>query len=226
MDGPKQDVPKCSICQQHRHDTKSLVKLKVGAAEILDAPRIEKNKYRYAVAYSFDQGTVIGEWGEEEKDAVEHNSTKVGAQARYNAYWSVRHCQCGATRHQLLAATHIRKHTELHVQKYQIAGKGQRLMITFDGGGRAGKGDEGPAFGSGCAVFLHDKGIPILLRQFPVICRAHSAQEAEAAGSVTALRELANAVELARGLGHSPCPPHIIAGDSANTIAYFMGKQN
>ena len=97
-------------------------------------------------------------------------------------------------------------------------------MITFDGGGQAGKGDDGPAFGAGCAVFLHDNGIPILLRQFPVICRADSAQEAEAAGSVAALRELSNAVELARGLGHNPYPPHIIAGDSANTIAYFMGE--
>ena len=71
MDGPKQDVPKCSICQRHRYDTKSLVKLKVGAAEVLDAPRIERNKYRYAVAYSFDQGTVIGEWGDEDKDAID-----------------------------------------------------------------------------------------------------------------------------------------------------------
>ena len=85
MDGPKQDAPKCGICQQHRHDTRSLVKLKVGAAEVLDAPRIERNKYRYAVAYNFDHGTVIGEWGEDDKDAVEYNTTKVGSQARYNA---------------------------------------------------------------------------------------------------------------------------------------------
>ena len=54
-------------------------------------------------------------------------------------------------------------------------------------------GDE--VYGAGCAVFLYKAGTPQLIDQFPVICKATTAQQAEAAGSIAAYAYLKDALE-------------------------------
>lgn len=145
-----------------------------------------------------------------------HGSGGVGLHESYNAYTQDKTCHCGKHLRYLIAAKDLATQTEIIVQSHPTATDTDRLVVTFDGGGRRRKGSRydniTTTFGAGCAVFVYRKGKPACIAQYPVFCNTETEQQAEAAGDIISRRTMTTTLRLANNLGYTPTEPHVLGG--------------
>ena len=198
------------------------VTMKVGTAYAADAPRLDRGKHRMAARHDLHSGDTVHSVLEERWNRTKSDFTHVGLGIQHNAVIKKRTCDCGKAIIEVVADRAIKKHVEILISSLGHSTEGSKLVVTFDGGG-GGPGEADGVFGAGCAVFIYKHGVPTLIKQCPVICQASTAQQAEAAGARAGTRIIQESLRTVHESGLRPTPPHILAGDSANTIGFFLG---
>ena len=197
---------------------------RVDGATAMEVPRMDIGHTGWTFSSRISANTIVYYEHPEDDDYLPRIFRSVVLGRRFNSVWSTETCACGAVRRCLPTIRDISSGEEIVNQKDPVVSTGNRLLISFDGGGGGSKdANDDPIFVAGVVAYLYKQGESEPLLREPVICSASSSQQAEACGAVRAVQLVSKSVQAALDRNIIVTPPIVITGDSANTIAFFTG---
>ena len=129
------DCEECAICAARPHGDSALLRLRVGTAQPLDAPRLGRGKTKLASAHRVPEGAIIAAWGEYDWSTRRWHLPDITIDTAFNAAWEEAECMCGSKVRRVRAVREIPLGAEITIQHGIFTKGSDRLLISFDGGG-------------------------------------------------------------------------------------------